>query len=261
MNNYVVYKHVAPNGKVYIGITRQDVKRRWGKNGERYKCQEKFYNAIQKYGWENIKHIILYKNLNFEDACKKEMELIAKYKSNTKTYGYNVDNGGRCQETFSEETKKKISEARKGKKHTLETRKKISMALKGKKRTEEHRQHLSQSLKGIQTRLGAKLSEETKRKISEAHKEYYKRVNGEVYWKGKHHTQEAKEKIRQSHLGKQNKKLYKKIIQKDIDGKIIKEYESIIQAKDELGIKYSGNIVSCAKGRLKQAYGYVWEYN
>ena len=45
-NNYTVYMHKNKiNNKVYIGITYQNVKYRWRKNGEGYKKQ-KFYNAI-----------------------------------------------------------------------------------------------------------------------------------------------------------------------------------------------------------------------
>lgn len=34
MGTYTVYKHTSPNGKVYIGITKLSVERRWqeGKN-------------------------------------------------------------------------------------------------------------------------------------------------------------------------------------------------------------------------------------
>ena len=47
--NYTVYKHTSPSGKIYIGMTCQKPKDRWGKDGNGYKGQP-FYNAIQKYG-------------------------------------------------------------------------------------------------------------------------------------------------------------------------------------------------------------------
>nr|DAK83634.1 MAG TPA: intron associated endonuclease [Caudoviricetes sp.] len=56
------------------------------------------YNAIQKYGWENVEHIVLYENLSFEAATEKEKELIKKYKTNCSRYGnefgYNMTDGG-----------------------------------------------------------------------------------------------------------------------------------------------------------------------
>lgn len=32
MDNWIIYEHISPSGKVYIGITSQNVERRW-KNG------------------------------------------------------------------------------------------------------------------------------------------------------------------------------------------------------------------------------------
>lgn len=72
---YCVYMHTVPNGKVYIGITSQEPSRRWRK-GEGYKTNKAFYFAIQKYGWENINHEILYSGLSKEEACDKEKEVV-----------------------------------------------------------------------------------------------------------------------------------------------------------------------------------------
>lgn len=108
MNNYTIYKHIFPNNKIYIGITNQKPSNRW-KNGNGYKKQSLIFNAINKYGWEEIQHIILFTNLNKKEAEEKEIYLISKYKSNDRQYGYNVSNGGNTIGTHSEETKMKIS--------------------------------------------------------------------------------------------------------------------------------------------------------
>lgn len=133
-NNYTVYMHKNKiNDKVYIGITSQyPVKRRWRK-GSCYKSCNKFYKAIQKYGWDNFEHIILFENLTEKDACKKEIELIKKYNSIKK--GYNILKGGNLSNKgihFTQEHKNKIGIANKGekngmfgKKHTLEAKNKI----------------------------------------------------------------------------------------------------------------------------------------
>ena len=55
MGEYSVYMHTTPSGKRYIGITCQDPKIRWG-NGYNYKKQPYFSNAINEFGWNNIKH-------------------------------------------------------------------------------------------------------------------------------------------------------------------------------------------------------------
>ena len=90
---YIVYMHVFPNTKRYIGITSQSCKQRWGSNGNKYKGQL-VYNAIKKYGWDNIEHLILHDNLTEEEAKAKEIELIAKYNTTNDQYGYNIHEGG-----------------------------------------------------------------------------------------------------------------------------------------------------------------------
>lgn len=92
MKEYKVYMHTFPNNKKYIGITKQNIKKRWS-NGCHYKNQMVF-KAIEKYGWKNIKHEILFDNLSKEEACNLEQKLIKKYKSNQKEYGYNHSIGG-----------------------------------------------------------------------------------------------------------------------------------------------------------------------
>lgn len=109
--NYKVYKHIFPNGKVYIGITsyRWYKSARW-KNGDGYNKQTYMRNAIKKYGWENIKHEILFDNLTKEEAEQKEIELIAFYKSNQREYGYNIQKGGLLRGKLSEQGRKILSD-------------------------------------------------------------------------------------------------------------------------------------------------------
>lgn len=92
-HNYVVYMHVnKTNNKKYIGIS-SNVKKRWAGNGINYYDQV-FGLAIQKYGWDGFEHIILYDNLTQEQACQYERELIVKYKTMDKAFGYNRSAGG-----------------------------------------------------------------------------------------------------------------------------------------------------------------------
>ena len=79
MQNYYVYRHTSPSGKIYIGITFRNPKVRWGKNGIYYKSNVKFYNAILKYGWDNIKHEVLLSKCTKEEAIVFEKLLIAHY--------------------------------------------------------------------------------------------------------------------------------------------------------------------------------------
>lgn len=71
--------------------------------------------------------------------------------------------------TFSEETKRKISESKKGRKLSPlseETKRKISMANKGRTFSEETRRKISERMKGNNYRRGKTLSEETRIKLS-----------------------------------------------------------------------------------------------
>ena len=90
---YEVYKHETPNGKVYIGITKQTHELRW-QGGNGYRDQKYFWNAIKKYGWDKIKHEVIEKGLSLEEACEKEQYYIKCYKSTNRKYGYNISEGG-----------------------------------------------------------------------------------------------------------------------------------------------------------------------
>lgn len=92
-NQWTVYMHIAPNNKKYIGITSLDVEKRWRK-GNGYFNHKHFFNAIKKYGWQNITHKIVCSNLSEQEAKEKEIELISQYKTYDKDYGYNHTLGG-----------------------------------------------------------------------------------------------------------------------------------------------------------------------
>lgn len=118
---FIVYEHLFPNGKRYIGITSKNPKQRW-ENGSGYTKlhQSAMYYAINKYGWDNIQHNILLKNLSFEEAKKKEIELIKKYNTfvhNENSNGYNMTLGGEgvLGRVVTEEQKDKMRKAKKGK--------------------------------------------------------------------------------------------------------------------------------------------------
>ena len=150
---YTVYQHKNKiNGKIYIGITSQKPEDRWGSQGCNYKSSPHFYSAIQKYGWNNFEHNILFTGLTKEQACLKEQELIKQFDSMNREHGYNSTSGGDIF-LMNEETKQKISQAMMGNKNGLghpcseEKKKKISEAQKGREFTKEHKQKLSEAAK------------------------------------------------------------------------------------------------------------------
>jgi predicted GIY-YIG superfamily endonuclease len=90
--SWSVYKHVASNNKVYVGIT-SNIKNRWAGNGYYYHLSDTIFSrALKKYGWDSFEHVVLYTNLSKEEAVAKEIELIKYYKSINMSY--NTTDGG-----------------------------------------------------------------------------------------------------------------------------------------------------------------------
>lgn len=85
--SFIVYKHTSPSNKVYIGITKLNLIKRW--QGLPY-----FFRAILKYGWNNFQHEILYSELSEKEAKQIEICLIAYYNSTDHNYEYNKTKGG-----------------------------------------------------------------------------------------------------------------------------------------------------------------------
>ena len=62
-----------------------------------------------------------------------------------------------------------------------------------------------------------------------------------------------------SNYGTAMDKVRKKVLQFDLEGNLLNEFNSITDAAIYCG-HTAGNISSCCHGRLKQAYGYVWKF-
>lgn len=269
-----MYLHTTPNNKRYVGITHQyPLNLRW-KSGKGYKGNTYFYKAIQKYGWDNIKHEVLFENLTKEEAEQKEIELIEFYKSNNRRFGYNIENGGNCCGTHSEETKKKISIANKGNTYCLGRkiskehieklrigRNKIIGGFYGKRHTLETKQKMSEAQKGkiVSIKTRKLISQKSKERLSIAQ-------NNPMY--GKKHSKETVEKIRAKAIGrttsKKTKKLLsekssKKVAQYDKKMSLIKTFDSIKKAGEELSI-FPQNIGFCCKNKHRTAKGFYWRY-
>lgn len=89
-DRWCVYGHInKKNGKIYIGQTKLKPEYRWGKDGSGYKGQ-RFYDAIQTYGWENFVHVIFQRNLTKRKANEAEKFYIQYFNSTDPNHGYNV---------------------------------------------------------------------------------------------------------------------------------------------------------------------------
>ena len=227
MDCWTVYRHISPSGKIYIGITSRDPKRRWN-CGKSYEHCVKFYAAIQKYGWDNIKHEILFTSLSEERAKKLEIELIRHYKWMSISYNLTDGGDGWLGYHHSDVTKEKLSLLNSGENNPMY----------GKHLSEEAKQKLrEQNLGELNPMFGKAHSEEAKQNISQKNKKPKPEGFGD--------------KIRKARS--------KPIEQYDKEGNLIACYESSKQAGAALSYDNS-SITKCCNGKLAHYKGYIWKY-
>ena len=226
--------------KSYIGQTINLLEKRKRKhcrdsinrNGKSY--DNKFYRALRKYGIDNFKWEILYNNIVEDQLNIAEICVI--YINNSFYDGYNSTEGGSCSPTRNPEVAKRIGNSNKGKIRSTEDKIKMSesrlkfyqtkegqeykkrqqqqspwnkglkmgpnpehsIKMKGRKISEGHKQKISKRLIGVKK---PPRSEEYKKNSSVRMKEKY--ATGELFpsFKGKNHTEEAKQKNREAHTG------------------------------------------------------------
>ena len=144
-NYYTIYRHISPSGKSYIGVTREiNLNTRW-ENGHGYDSCPLMHNAIKKYGWDNFQHEILEDNVPIENINEREKYWILFYKSNNRDFGYNIEDGGHAHRSFSDATRKKISDALKGRPKSEEHKQKLRERNLGYHHTLEARQKMSKT--------------------------------------------------------------------------------------------------------------------
>jgi len=154
-----------------------------GKGNRAYRRRDKGIKPPK----DKSKILILKQNLTEEESFRHEVYMIAVFGRKDLGTGilHNKTNGGDgvSGAVVSDETRRKMSEALKGKPRSKEIRRKISESHKGKTHSEESRRNMSESQKG------KTFSEETKRKLSESQK-------------GKNHSEETRRKMSEARKGK-----------------------------------------------------------
>lgn len=159
--SFCVYRHTAPNGKVYIGITAKRPEVRWGSEGRGYRNNRHFFSAVSKYGWDNITHEILAVGLSKAEAEEMEIRLIRESDSTNPACGYNHATGGgvNCGFRLSEARKAEIRDFMREREVTAETREKLRQLSLGRRHTEASKAKMRAA------KLGKKLSAETREKM------------------------------------------------------------------------------------------------
>ena len=171
-NTYSIYMHEFPNGKKYIGQTCVDPGIRW-RGGKRYSGFMR--KAIDKYGWDNIKHTIIMTGLDADAADKVERELIAEYRTNDPQYGYNITEGGDGYRgaTHSEETRALLRQ-----KANEQWQRQKAEGYVPPPITEKHREHLKKSHMGHTPWNKGKhtMTDDMKRQLKTAREQYWQDV-------------------------------------------------------------------------------------
>lgn len=247
------------NGKKYVGQAKDLEVRQcdWKRLSQPY-AGELINNARAKYGIDAFGFEIL-KECEDEEMNYWETYYIKKLNTK-KPYGYNMTDGGegRLGCPCSEQTKRKIGDANKGRKRSEEWCKMIRETNKGRKRSEQTKRKISEANKN------KKLSEKTKNKISET-------MKGIKPWNtGKPLSEETKNKISESHKGKKLSEEHKKKISETRQRKtvfqidkntnvVIAEFPSTKEIQRQLGFN-SANISMCCNGKKKTCGGFIWKY-
>lgn len=231
---YVVYMHTNKiNNKKYIGITCQKLLRRFRSDGSGYEQCFRFWKAIQKYGWENFEHEVLFEDLTQEEAEQKEIELISFYNTTNPKFGYNICLGGNL---MSQESINKMAKTKTG----------IPASEKRKQSLKEHWAVYGHPWQGKCH------SDETKALLSQKTCEQIAKQGNPML--GKKHTNESNI---QNMLSQPTRKTVQQI---DIGtGEVIAIYPSQSQAAKAVGATVSG-ISFCCKGKYSTCKGYKWQY-
>lgn len=213
MKGYIYLTTCLANGKKYIGqsINQKDINTYLG-SGIAFKC------ALKKYGKDAFKKTVLVDNVScLNELNKLEREFIQKYDCIIPN-GYNLDLGGTNKGRMSEATKAKMIKSKKGKKHTL---KQIEANIKSHK--------------------GLKLTDETKKKISES-------MKGKPSWnKGKKMPIAHSEKMRKIMTGKIMKKKQIEIFDKETSLNIL--CNGVVEAADKLNVSI-GSVSFLCSGKI-----------
>lgn len=247
---YYIYKTTnLINGKIYVGqhSTNNLNDGYIGHNIKSKGCfgdknsNSLFVKAVRKYGYKNFKREIIEFCENREQLNELEIFWIKELDARNTKIGYNIAEGGKIKGLKgvpkSEEHKRKIGLANKGRIPSIECIQKAIKINTGKIRSIETEK------KRLESRKGYKHTKETIEKI----------IKGR---RGSHHSEKSKQK-----QSKAKDSVKKPVLQFDLQGNFIKEWESICSIQRELGFDKSCiSAVALNYRNRKKAYGFIWKY-
>jgi group I intron endonuclease len=182
------------NGKSYVG-SAIDSADRWYEHKRILKHNShhspRLQHAVNKYGLENFEFILIEKIKDISKLLEREQYWINYFDAANPEKGYNINKtaGSRLGMHHTEETKERISIKKLG----------MTPPNKGKPMSSEQKEKLSKAHLGkLSPMKGKHFNYEIRKNMSLAH--LGKNLGKEHPFFGKHHTEEAKEKIRKTHI-------------------------------------------------------------
>ena len=205
-NNYSVYQHVTPDGMYYFGQTK-DIKRRWGYNGIYYK-RTSLQPYIEKYGWDNIQHIVLFRDQTRENAlwienflietAREDGVCINKQRSGlvSKEEGYDKDRN----QKYYEQNKGQIQQRYQKNRDEINERKRQRYQKNREKELEQKRQHYQKNREKINERRRQQY-QKNREKINEQRRERYQKNREKIKEQSRERYQRKKQEKQFKELG------------------------------------------------------------
>ena len=274
----IIYKYTSPSGKSYIGQTTNEAYRRrmWFNNGRYTGGRSKIDRARKKYGVNNFVYEILFKKdyatieIATEELNKLESYFIGLF--DTYRHGYNSTLGGDGTRGYKldELAKNKISFATKGKKKSKEFSNKMSAIHKGRPMSEAAKKKLSNSKKNNGNKIVqydlqgnyirtwdnidivSKTFNVSRESIAGCCRGKSKSAHGFI-WK---YSQTGEPVLV---LPKPRRADARHVYQLNMNGVIIREFNSIVEASKFVGCA-SSNISACCRNKINSIKGYKWKY-
>ena len=294
-----IYKISFPNNKIYIGLTTTSIEQR---HKEHKQCAlgnstYLIYNALRKYDMiETFELEQIDTADTLEELCEKEKEYIKQYNSYyIEGHGYNMTYGGEGTNgyIYTEDVKKKISEAQKKRFENPEAIKKISESQKKRFENQEEKQKASSRTKKHfenpearekasermkkhlqeNPEFGNKISERQKKRFENPEEIEKNRQAALTYWQNNLEAREKASERMKKHLQENPNMRYEILDTKGLnkpfdvftnDGTFIKTFNYQIDAQkylqDEYNIDKRIRLDRVLSGKHKSVNGFVFKY-
>ena len=260
MGNYelrkgFIYKIMSPNGKIYVGQTININQRKKKYKNKGFKGQIKLWLNCEKYNWNPIDSFCIIeeclcgndkKNIN-----EREKFWVNFYDSFKNGLNCNEGGNGNLGRTPSDETKKKLS---------LKAHEQWRLMSDDQK--DKRNKKISQSSKNriVSIETIEKIKKSKQLNPFKPSEEFKQKITKSLIGKpgrntGNKHSEETKQRIKESKKGVKNEHSRKKIICITTD----KIYQSIIDASIDLGLCQSKISLVCSNKR-KSTGGYKFKY-